>query len=462
MPNTNLAINPGAVLGKLILGKLVVTATTTLATAQGDSTASAVGISAKVSAASAPGDSTATAVGAARAATTATAPGTSTAAAVGLALTPSSALHIVPTVTAAGLVVNYSKETFLNNVRTTLALAHSPGDGIIQVAAGTGALFGNIFPIRISCQRASDKAIVIFFVNTRSNDTLFISPAIEGTTDISLAVGDACQARLTAGAVTTLQNNQLYSTTTPTTGTVGGIPAGSTFSNAFIVDVMDQMLHAAPGSGPGPPATIFSPLGYPYFNDVQTINASYNSWLGGFTAGRYLYLAADFGNYFVRMDTGDFQTTAAINLGAVNAMYKHIGGGFTDGRYGYLIISYWNQPIAPVQRIDLADFTTNTLQVLDMSVVDTRLKDCLGAVTDGLYGYTMEQNGLLVRFSLANFTAGASAITVLDLNPMLGGSNNYVDGTIGCLDTDGKNIYCMWITDHANVSVTPISNFSVA
>jgi len=130
-----------------------------------------------------------------------------------------------------------------NNVSTTLRTTHLPGDGKISVAIGAGASFGSTFPIRITCQRISDSALVIFYVNSSSGDDLSVSSAIEGTTDIALSAGDVCEMRLTAGAVTELQSNLLYSTSTATNPTIGGVPGGSTFNNAYVTTVLDQMLH---------------------------------------------------------------------------------------------------------------------------------------------------------------------------------------------------------------------------
>ena len=137
----------------------------------------------------------------------------------------------------------------LNNVATTLRASHSPGDGLILVMPGTGAAFGNTFPIRITCQRTSDSSIVIFYVNSRTNDDLSVSAAIEGTTDVALYAGDACEMRLTAGAVTELQSQLLYTTSTPTNPTIGGIPAGSTYNSAYLQSVIDQLLHGPNSAG---------------------------------------------------------------------------------------------------------------------------------------------------------------------------------------------------------------------
>jgi hypothetical protein len=131
----------------------------------------------------------------------------------------------------------------MNNVTTTLRADHVVGDGVIQVATGTGAYFGNTFPIRVTCQRASDNSVVIFAVAGRSGDDLTVS-TIEATPDLPLLTGDLCEMRLTAGAITELQDGLLYTTSAPTTGTVGGIPAGSTFTSTLVKDVIDQMLHA--------------------------------------------------------------------------------------------------------------------------------------------------------------------------------------------------------------------------
>ena len=129
-----------------------------------------------------------------------------------------------------------------NNVATLLRSPHTVGDGVIKVEDGTG--FGTTFPIRITCQRASDSAIVIFQVTARTGNDLTITGSIEGTADISLSAGDLCQQRLTALAVTEMQQALLYSTTTPVTSTTGGINPGTTFSNSLTKNVVDLILHS--------------------------------------------------------------------------------------------------------------------------------------------------------------------------------------------------------------------------
>jgi hypothetical protein len=130
-----------------------------------------------------------------------------------------------------------------NNVSTVLRQNHNTSDGLIRVATGAGLLFGSTFPIRITCQRVSDNAVVIFNVTSRAGDDLTVTTT-EGTTDIDLATGDICEMRFTAGAISDIQDNLVYTTSSPTTSTVGGIPAGSTFTDELLVTIIDQILHA--------------------------------------------------------------------------------------------------------------------------------------------------------------------------------------------------------------------------
>jgi hypothetical protein len=131
-----------------------------------------------------------------------------------------------------------------NNVATFLRSPHAIGDGVIHVQAGTGQEFGTVFPLRITCQRVSDSAIVIFQVTARTGDDLTVSQAIEGTTDIALISGDICQQRLTALAVTEIQDSLTYTSTSPVTSTVGGVDAGTSITNVLTRDVVDQLLHS--------------------------------------------------------------------------------------------------------------------------------------------------------------------------------------------------------------------------
>lgn len=154
-----------------------------------------------------------------------------------------------------------------NNVTTTLRSAYSPGDGVIHVAVGTGSFFGVVFPIRVTCQRLSDNAVVIFQVSGITSDNLTVT-TIEGTTDISLSIGDVCEMRFTAGAITAIQDALVYSTSTATTGTIGGIDSGSSFDHAPLTDVIDALLHAYEA----PAFTSFSITG----SATQEVGATYS------------------------------------------------------------------------------------------------------------------------------------------------------------------------------------------
>ena len=353
-----------------------------------------------------------------------------------------------------------------NNVTTTLRTAHTPGDGIIRVAAGTGALFGNTFPIRITCQPVNNRrSIVIFYVNSRSTDDLAVSAPIEGTSDIALAVGDICQMRLTAGAITEIENKLLYSTSVPTNPTVGGITAGSTFSNTPLTTLTNQLLHSGTTrSAPSPaaplPDTTWYPLGNPYILNAMTQNSAYCDWCGGFAAGPNAYLMPAKSGMFLRLKLMNFTTITPLNLQAINSRWLGFGGGFTDGRYGYLlcVADGW------VVRVDLQNFTAAGTTGIQINGLDTlnNFAYLYFGVTDGLYGYTPSHyETLLARFSITNFSA--STAQMIDLRP-LNGNQGYVGG-LG-VDTDGKNVFGLWGGGDAQIfnllTATSVSNFSLA
>ena len=128
----------------------------------------------------------------------------------------------------------------LNNVSDVLTAAHTIGDGLLQVS--TISQFGSNFPIRVTCQRQSDNAVVIYQITGVSGSNLVVGQALEGTSDIALNVDDICAMRLTAGAIQDIENALVYTTSSPTTNTIGGIPANSSFSNTPLGTIVDQML----------------------------------------------------------------------------------------------------------------------------------------------------------------------------------------------------------------------------
>jgi hypothetical protein len=360
----------------------------------------------------------------------------------------------------------------INNVTTTLRAAHAPGDGLILVATGTGASFGTTFPIRITCQRANNtRSVVIFYVNSRTNDDLSVSGPIEGTSDIPLAIGDKCQMRLTAGAITEIENKLLYSTTVPTTPTVGGVPAGSTFSNTLLTDLTDQLLHASKvtrttSSAPANPlpASSWYPFGNPYLLNAMTQNAAYCRWAGGFAAqGNAFFIPLSNGK-FLRFKTANFATITPLDLQTINSQWLGFGGGFTDGRYGYLLC-VGNSDVVRVdlQTFNAAGTTSIPLGGLDTITGNNNFSYNYFGVTDGAYGYTPGHDDLLLaRFSITNFNV--STAQMLDLRPLTGGET-WVGG-LG-IDTDGKNVYALW-GDNSNVpckqyvTATSTSNFTLA
>jgi hypothetical protein len=93
----------------------------------------------------------------------------------------------------------------LNNVSTTVGSAYTAGSGSLVLASGAGAQFGSTFPLIITASRAGS-VLSILNVMGRSSDTLTISGAIEGTTDVNLLIGDSIEMRPTALAITELQD----------------------------------------------------------------------------------------------------------------------------------------------------------------------------------------------------------------------------------------------------------------
>jgi hypothetical protein len=168
----------------------------------------------------------------------------------------------------------------------------------------------------------------------------------------------------------------------------------------------------------------FSPTGISTL-DLTQVGAALKGFYGGFTDGRYGYLvpAKDGSNYpgaLVRIDLQNFTTSGVslLNLTAIDSGLFGFSGGFTDGRYGYLVPMYFSGGKAV--RIDLSDFSANGVTILDWTTIDNSLVGFSSGFTDGRYGYYVPSwnsssvpHGRVVRIDLNNFSL--SGVTILDL-----------------------------------------------
>ena len=206
--------------------------------------------------------------------------------------------------------------------------------------------------------------------------------------------------------------------------------------------------------------------------DIAAVDASAVGFIGGFTDGRYGYvvpyvnLGGKHGR-LARIDLQNFTTggVTILNLQAVDSGLAGFYGGFTDGRYGYLY-SYVNNSGASGRfvRIDLNNFTATPSAVtwIDLASVDPQLVAHLGGFTDGRYGYVFgggsPTNGKVARIDLANFTTGG--VTVLDLttvNPALKGFvGGFQDGRYGYLVPYNNGAF------HGNLVRIDLGNFSTS
>jgi hypothetical protein len=79
----------------------------------------------------------------------------------------------------------------VNNAASTVGATYTAGSGTLTLAAGTGARFGAAFPILVSTFYSLDGVPKsILSVSGRTGDVLTITGAVDGTTDVDLAVGD--------------------------------------------------------------------------------------------------------------------------------------------------------------------------------------------------------------------------------------------------------------------------------
>ncbi len=180
--------------------------------------------------------------------------------------------------------------------------------------------------------------------------------------------------------------------------------------------------------------------------DLTTVDANLKGFRGGFTDGHYSYFVPnDNGVPFGKVARVDLQNFTAggvtvLDLTTIDANLKGFRGGFTDGRFGYLVPYNNGAPFGKVARVDLQNFTSGGVTILDLTTIDPNLKGFVGGFTDGYYGYFVPYNngahfGKVARVDLQNFTSGG--VTVLDLtiiDPNLKGfRGGFTDGRYGYL-----------------------------
>jgi hypothetical protein len=173
--------------------------------------------------------------------------------------------------------------------------------------------------------------------------------------------------------------------------------------------------------------------------DLATIFPFLVGYNGGFTDGHYgyfvpYYWAGGEHGFFVRVDLSNFTTSGVqvIDLHAVNSGLAGFASGFTDGRYAYLV-PYHNTDdySGKLARVDLSNFTASGVTFLDLTTVGSSYKGFAGGFTDGRYAYLVPYNaGVLVRVDLSNFTASGVTAQIAWFSSF-GGA--FTDGRYGYL-----------------------------
>jgi hypothetical protein len=110
-----------------------------------------------------------------------------------------------------------------------------------------------------------------------------------------------------------------------------------------------------------------------------------------------------------------------LNLTAVDSAFGASGGAFTDGNFGYFttVDSAPSVYSGKVARVNLSNFTTDGVTVLDLASVDPGLKGFYGGFTDGRYAWIPPSVGTKgARIDLASFNAnGVSVIDFASFDP---------------------------------------------
>lgn len=171
--------------------------------------------------------------------------------------------------------------------------------------------------------------------------------------------------------------------------------------------------------------------------NLTAIDSSLFGFVGGFTDGRYGYLVPNFNGKTVRIDLQNFAPggVTPLDLAGIDATLGGFQGGFTDGRYGYYVPGTNGKMV----RVDLLNFAPSGVITLDLTTVDSGLKDFRGGFSDGRYGYLVPGNngapsGKVARIDLQNFNSGG--VSMLDLGTVDGALKGFQGGF-----TDGRYAY---------------------
>lgn len=110
-------------------------------------------------------------------------------------------------------------QLFTNNAASFLALDAQPGDTSITLAPDTGAKFpnptnGDFFLVTLTTADGLETAWEIVKATARFGDVLTVTRAQEGTTPAFWGAGSKAEARLTAGAVASIQEDLAFSANT--------------------------------------------------------------------------------------------------------------------------------------------------------------------------------------------------------------------------------------------------------
>jgi hypothetical protein len=176
--------------------------------------------------------------------------------------------------------------------------------------------------------------------------------------------------------------------------------------------------------------------------DLTEFDEDLKGFYGGFTDGRYGYYVPfrngdfPFGKV-ARVDLNNFTVTGVtvLDLSDKDLKLEGFRGGFTDGRYGYFVpdSNMWGDN-GYLARVDLQDFTTSGVAMLNLQDVDSDLTGLTGGFTDGRYGYFLKNDytyfwSKVARVDLQDFTTASVSVTTLSPGAIYGGS--FSDGRFG-------------------------------
>lgn len=161
--------------------------------------------------------------------------------------------------------------------------------------------------------------------------------------------------------------------------------------------------------------------------DLKATDTDLWGFAGSFTDGTWGYMVPKAHGTprhgkVARFLLSDFSTIQTLDLTQVHNLLMGFYGGFHDGTYGYVLPNDlgYSGPHGRMARFSLSSFDLSSVEILNFADVSADLMGFQNGFTDGTYGYLLPMSapsanaGKMARFLLSDFTT--SSVEVIELS----------------------------------------------